>query len=376
MKYYTVENNKKSITKTFAIYYICMAVFVGLKIFVSSVSLPEEKWVDVFYSVLVQAGIVFLLPLFLYCVFIKVSPKKVFKTCNFTKTTTSVVFISLGLGVICFFINVVVSSLSNGIITFSGYRQVGVVVAYEYSFVNFLLDMVTIAVLPAVCEEFLHRGLILQGTKHMGFKKAILVSAILFALLHFSIQKVFYAFVVGLILGLVAVVAKNIWPAIIIHFVNNAISVYLDYASAHNWFLGDLLNDLNTWLVSTDFVLVFCGSLLFVIVIIALLILFVWLLYKQAMLGKVKRALDKVYNASDLVSSSKVVINRNSIFHDLLEKNTLLNLNYRPKDNPIDVVLPKEKSVYKLSFKDRIFLSGAIVLGLAITIFTYIWGLL
>lgn len=376
MKYYTVENNKKSILKTFAIYYICMAVFVGVKIFASSVYLPEEKWVDVTYSTVVQLIVVFLLPLLLYCLFLKVSPKNVFKTCNFNKISLAVIFISIGLGIICFCVNIIVSSFSNGLIGFSGYRTVGVAIEYDYSLTNFFLDLITVAVLPAFCEEFLHRGLLLQGTKHMGFKKAIVVSALLFGLLHFSIQKFFYAFVIGLILGLISVVAKNIWPGIIIHFLNNGISVYLDYARANDWFLGDLLTGLNTWLVETEFVAVFISSMFFAFVILGLLILFVWLLYKQSMLLKVKKALDKVYKYSDYVSSSKVVINRDSVFFDLLENNTLLNLRHRPKDNPIDIVLPKEKSRYKLSFKDNIFMIGSIVLGALITIFTYIWGLL
>lgn len=376
MKYYTVENSKKSIFKTFAIYYICMAVFVGIKIFASSVTLPEEKWVDVTYSMVVQLVVVFLLPLLLYCVLIKVSPKKVFKTCNFNKISPVVILISIGLGLICFFVNIVVSSLSSGLIGFSGYRSVGVALEYDYNIINFLLDIFTVAVLPALCEEFLHRGLLLQGTKHMGFKKAILISSLLFGLLHFSIQKFFYAFVVGMILGLVAVVSKNIWPGIIIHFINNSISVYLDYAYANDWVFGDVLVNLNTWLVETEFFVVFICSIIFVLVIIGLLILFIWLLYKQAMLVKVRKALDKVYDSSEFVSNSKVLINKNSLFFDLLENNTLLNLRYRPKDNPIDLVLPKEKSRYKPSFKDNIFIIGSVVLGALITIFTYIWGLL
>lgn len=376
MKYYTVENSKKSVLKTFAIYYICMAVFVGVKIFASSVTLPEEKWVDVTYSMVVQLGVVFLLPLILYCLFVKVSPKSVFKTCNFNKISPMVILISIGLGFICFFINIIVSSLSNGIIGFSGYRSVGAPLEYEYNTINFLLDLFTVAVLPAFCEEFLHRGLLLQGTKHMGFKKAILISSLLFGLLHFSIQKFFYAFIIGLIIGLISVVAKSIWPGIIIHFINNGISVYLDYARANGWWFGDYLTKLNNWLVESQFFLILICSILFVLLVIGLLALFIWLLYKQAMLLKVRKALDKVYKSSDFASNSKVVINRESIFHELLEKNTLLNLTFRPKDNPIDIVLPKEKSRYQLSFKDNIFMIGSVVLGALITVFTYIWGLL
>lgn len=353
-----------------------MAIFVGVKIYAASVTLPEEKWVDITYSLVVQVGIVLILPFILYCISLKVTPKQLLKTCNFNKVSPLVILISIGLAFVCFFINLLVSSLSNGLIGFSGYRQVGVPIEYAYTVPNLFLDLLTVAVLPAFCEEFLHRGILLQGTKHMGFKKAILLSSLLFGLLHFSIQKFFYAFVIGLILGLVSVVAKSIWPSIIIHFINNGISVYLDYASANGWFGGKFMNFLNVWLSSTEFVAIFLTSIVFVVLVIGMLILFIWLLYKQAMLAKVRRALDRVYNASDFAKTSHVVINKDSVFHDLLEKNTLLNLTYRPKDNPIDLVLPKEKSQYKTTFKDNIFMIGSVVLGVAITLFTYIWGLL
>ena len=376
MKFYTVENNKKSILKTFAIYYICMAVFVGIRISTLLIELPNEIWVDVVYSIIVQAGIIFILPLLLYCLFLKVTPKQVFKTCNFNKMNFNTILISIGLGFICFGINIVVSSLSSGLIGFTGYRSSSSGIAYDYNVVNFFLDILSVAILPAFCEEFLHRGIVLQGTKHMGFKKAIVISSLLFGLLHFSIQKVFYAFVIGLVLGLVSVVAKNIWVGIIIHFVNNAFSVYLDYAKANNLLFGNMLDGLSEWLITTPFIWVFICCSLFVIALISLLILLIWLLYKQAMLGKVKRALDKAYNSSDINKNTNVLINKDSVFNDLLEQNTLLNLTYRKMDNPIDIVLPKEKSRYKTTFKDNIFMIGAVVLGAVITIFTYIWGLL
>ena len=50
--------------------------------------------------------------------------------------------------------------------------------------------MFLVAVLPAIGEEFLHRGIVLQGIKHMGFKKAIVLSSLLFGLVHFNIQQV------------------------------------------------------------------------------------------------------------------------------------------------------------------------------------------
>ena len=186
----------------------------------------------------------------LYCLFIKVRPKSLIKTCNFDKVNFTVILLSFGLGILCFFINIAVSSLFNGILTFTGYRFGSSGGSSDYSTVNFFLDLLLVAVLPGFCEEFLHRGIVLQGIKHFGFKKAIVISSLLFGLLHFNIQQTMYAFVIGLILGFVSVVAKNIWPSIIIHFTNNAISTYIDYASNRGWLFGDLLTNLQN---SLDF---------------------------------------------------------------------------------------------------------------------------
>ena len=45
-------------------------------------------------------------------------------------------------------------------------------------------------------------------------------------------------------------------------------------------------------------------------------------------------------------------------------------------DNPIDIVMPKEKSYYKPRPLEKLFMWGAIILGALITIFTFAWGLL
>lgn len=375
MKYYTVENPKKSIFKIFAIYFACMAIFCCIRILASLGFIPDGKWGDVLYSIIIQVGVLFLLPMGLYCLFMKSKPKEVFKKAHFYKINFKIVLISLGLGIICFFINVAVSSLFNGILTFTGFKSSGGSSSVNYSTLNFFIDLFIVAVLPAFCEEFLHRGILLQGIKHAGFKKAIVISSLLFALLHFNIQQTSYAFVIGLIMGFVSVVSKNIYPAMIIHFTNNAISTYLEYASANDWWLGDIIEKLQTFLVTYNAVWVFIISAIIMIIIVGLLILFIWLLYKQAIINKVKRAIDNVYDSKDFNNQFHLQINGVEAIKDLLEKNTLLNLDYKQLDNPIDMVLPKEKSRYKSTLKDKIFMWGAITLGGLITLFTYIWGL-
>ena len=353
-----------------------MAVFCGIRIWVSVSGAFGGIVGDTILSIIVQTGVMFALPLILYCLFMKVKAKQVFKSCNFEKLGFNAILISIVLGVLCFLINIAVSSLFSGILTFTGYRYPASSGEMDYSTWHFFLEIVMVAMLPAICEEFVHRGILLQGIKHAGFKKAIVISSLMFGLIHFNIQQFFYAFIIGLILGFVSVVAKNIYPAIIIHFVNNAVSIYLDYASNRGWFLGDMMDGLQSLLSSGNGFAIFAITAGAMILIVVLLCVFIWLLYKQSLVRKVNKAIDKVYKSPDIKDNVPIVVNKQAIIVDLLEKNTLLNLDYKKMDNPIDIVLPKEKSRYRINSKDKIFMWGAVVLGGLVTLFTYIWGLL
>ena len=355
-----------------------MATFCALQVIVSLTGIFNHGiWGDIASTLVIQVLVLLVLPFLLYMWLLKAKPKQIFEHCNFSKINITVVLISLVLGVLAFFINIAVSSLFNGMLTFSGYRFAGGGAGDTgYSVGNFFLQVFLVAVCPAICEEFLHRGILLQGIKHIGFRKAILISSILFGLLHFNIRQVAYATVIGLLMGFISVVAKNIYPAIIVHFVNNFISTYLDFASANKWVFGDWLEKLQTLLLSGNSVVIFIVSGLVMIGVVALLCLFIWLLYKQTIIRKVDKALDKAYDSFSVFSRNRPIrVEEQEVIVELLENNTLLNLDIKPLENPIDVVMPKEKSRYKTSFRDNIFMWSAVFLGAIITLFTYIWGL-
>lgn len=356
-----------------------MFLFCVVRIFATLDFFPDGKWGDVVSTLLIQIVILFLLPAVLTCLLKKMSPKSLAESCNFHKCNFRVVLISMGIGVLCFFINIAVSSLFNGILSFTGYDFTKFsygVEADSLTVWSFLVDVLIVAIIPAFCEEFLHRGLVLQGIKHAGFKKAIVISSMLFALLHFNIKQVSYAFVIGLILGFVSVVAKNIWPSIIIHFINNFISTYLDYAEANGWWLGNTMDKVSDALTNNNSALVFVVCVIILLVVVALLCLLSWRLYKQSILKSVYKAIDKVYDAEGLKKDSPITISKDDATKDIIENCTLLNLDYQSMQNPIDAVLPKEISRYKTIPKDRIFMWGAVVMAGLITLFTYIWGLI
>ncbi len=87
------------------------------------------------------------------------------------------------------------------------------------------LPFALLGLLPAVCEEFTFRGFILSGLRHTGHKwRAILVSALFFALSHQIFQQSVSAFIMGTLLAYVAVQSGSIWPSLVIHAVHNGLA--------------------------------------------------------------------------------------------------------------------------------------------------------
>ena len=95
--------------------------------------------------------------------------------------------------------------------------------------ISLLLNLFIIAVLPAVLEEAVFRGCVLRVLRPFGDGFAIIVSAVLFSLMHGNIRQIPFAFIVGLILGRLYVITNSLWLPMIVHFINNALSVTMEY---------------------------------------------------------------------------------------------------------------------------------------------------
>lgn len=88
-----------------------------------------------------------------------------------------------------------------------------------------VLMFISVAVVPALCEELLFRGVILSALIPYGKTTAILGSAILFGLMHQNIEQIFYTTMAGVVLGALCVESGSIWAGVLLHFFNNLIAV-------------------------------------------------------------------------------------------------------------------------------------------------------
>lgn len=96
--------------------------------------------------------------------------------------------------------------------------------------IDLVLNLLTVAVLPAFVEEMLVRGGIFTSfKKRMGIVSAILLSSMFFALLHGSVVQTVHQFIVGVACATLLYTGGSIWYAIALHFFNNAIAVVITY---------------------------------------------------------------------------------------------------------------------------------------------------
>lgn len=90
------------------------------------------------------------------------------------------------------------------------------------------LSVLTIAVIPAVCEEILFRGVLLPSlARKMAPLTAVVVSALIFALIHVDgrqFDRVPFAFLMGVALGAIRVRSGSLLPCIVAHATVNTLT--------------------------------------------------------------------------------------------------------------------------------------------------------
>lgn len=81
------------------------------------------------------------------------------------------------------------------------------------------------ALLPAVLEEILFRYIPIKLLSPHSRRGAVGVSTLLFALIHLNLFQIPYALLAGVALAFLTVASGSILPGVLLHFLNNAVSV-------------------------------------------------------------------------------------------------------------------------------------------------------
>jgi len=95
-----------------------------------------------------------------------------------------------------------------------------------------------VALLPAICEETLFRGLILSGFRRLGMWPALLASGFMFGLAHASIYRILPTLFLGVIFGFVVWRTGSIFAGVICYMLNNGLMVWISRSREAADFLG------------------------------------------------------------------------------------------------------------------------------------------
>lgn len=102
-----------------------------------------------------------------------------------------------------------------GIILFESNRDFMI----QNSFGAMILYIISLTLVPAILEELLFRGIIINGLRKFGDFIAILVSSVLYAFSQISVQGFIYSFFMGLVLGYFTLRAGSLIVPLLSNFI-------------------------------------------------------------------------------------------------------------------------------------------------------------
>ena len=90
-----------------------------------------------------------------------------------------------------------------------------------------MVNLLVLAVLPGICEEFVFRGVLFQAYKKKNVLGGALLCGVAFGLFHMNINQFIYAFVLGFTFALLKEATGTIVAPMFAHFIFNGNSVFL-----------------------------------------------------------------------------------------------------------------------------------------------------
>ncbi|MDE6029194.1 MAG: CPBP family intramembrane metalloprotease [Clostridiales bacterium] len=270
--------------------------------------------------------------------------------------------LAIPLGLSVYFVTVGVSSMWTALLKLTGYTVAKSAdnMPSEFTFGFFVVDVLLTAILPAVCEEFAMRGgLLTTAKKSFGRWGCIVLCGIVFGLFHQNIRQVFYTALFGALAAYLTLNTKSLYPAMLMHFTNNFLSVFVDYADTYNWaFVGGfyaMLGGIPTWALMLVFLAVMAFGT-------AMVVLMLYIRDRQIIKKKTETLKDCAFDAT----------NKRVVMMGEFDAEKVKELEMEREVYGKDYAETKHRP----KLRDLAMFIALGVVTLLTTIFTYVWGFL
>lgn len=353
--------DRKKQYRLMALLTFCVAVALPL-VRLLSYYLPIENELlsDLAFTLPMQIGVMVVMPVLFYKFAFKQNVRGMLAFSGFHRTKWYNLLLAVPIGICCHVVTIGVSNLWQSMLIALGYTHGSSSMPETFSAGALILSLFLTGVLPGFCEEFFNRGGLLTTLRgSFPLRITMVLMGIEFGLFHQNITQVFYTALFGALMAFLTLKLKSIYPAMIVHFVNNSVSVVNDYCDEYGFFGGGFYRLINE-AAATRPQLLTLGFLVFAGLLAALVVLVLHL------------------NSARRLQKKKDVIASSGYDHT---NNRVVLVGEEDKEKVRELGLDKEvygkklqEDLYKPTVGDNAFFFGAIAVGVLTTVFSFIFG--
>ncbi len=300
---------------------------------------------EVIFNTVLQIGVLVVLPVLFYIFAFKLKPKEILAFSSIRKTKWQNYILAAIIGFLAIFVTMGISMIWQNFIAMLGYTHSVPkdTLPDTFNIGVFLLSLFLTALLPGFCEEFMMRGGYLTTVrKSNSFIATVVIMGISFGLFHQYITQVFYTALFGALTAALTLRCRSIIPAMIIHFFNNGMSVYLDSAEKYGWVGGNYSDFINETLMTRPAAML--GIYLLICILFAGFVILFWKL-NAVKDKKEQQGQPDVFDGGQNGGAAGAQAQNGQLL-----------------------------SAFRPTLGDNVFYYGAAVVAALTTIFTFIWG--
>lgn len=222
----TIKDSSIAFLSAFLFSQLAVAIVTIIAMFICNIAGVEDSiylsFFNTSYGYLILASVMYLVVVLAFFVINRKKDNPII-----SKPSAKKIFMYIGIAILSFFaLYPIITTIDSLLI------DLGIplnTIPYEMNTGNYFISLISLVILPAICEELLFRGLVFKGLKPYGKVFSITISALIFSLYHMSIDQTIYPFLIGLLLSVIMYKENNILYCIAIHLTNNFLSLTFSY---------------------------------------------------------------------------------------------------------------------------------------------------
>ncbi|ABR47252.1 Abortive infection protein [Alkaliphilus metalliredigens QYMF] len=128
---------------------------------------------------------------------------------------------------------------------FGDYTRIQRLITDVTSFYTLIASIFIFVITPAICEETMFRGFLMNEFKSIGVRKSIILTAVLFSIFHLDIEFLLGATFIGIIFGYLVHITNSLYAGIIAHGIFNLTGSLLKFLLLNG--SSDIAGDIVIW---------------------------------------------------------------------------------------------------------------------------------